>query len=213
MRSGPTFFRPVRLLWLDRALFFAYNLNMPKRSHPMDLTANERRFAKNLVKGMGKAEAYVAAYNPKIQTLSAVASNASHVLKRPCVQAYLRKLYKKAEKAAVMDRAEALKVLSNIGRAKLIDYIDEDGNIRGEVLEQSAQDLQKLKVRKSETHHDNGSVTYTKESEIQLRDPVKAIERIAKMQDWDADKGIQLDNISFHLDLGLDDDGTEGEAT
>lgn len=174
---------------------------MPK-GRSVNPTFKERNYVQNLVKGMGKAEAYVAAYEPETENMNTISTNATRVFQRPTVQAYYRRLMNRAENEAVMTRAEAMAALSRIGRAKLRDFVDEDGEVRSEIFDESGQELAKLKTIKKEIHKDDGSVIYVKEIDIQLRDPIKAISEIGDFEDWKKGGDMKAQNVTFQLDLG-----------
>lgn len=186
---------------------------MAKKSNPDKRpTAKQAKFVQNVVSGMTMLDAYWEAYGwPKGHKYNQTAVSAHRIMQLPHIRRYHKELIRKAENNAVMDRNEALQALTKIARAQLKNYMRPDGSVDLAAIQGSAQDLQKLKVTKRETHHESGSVTYTEEVTVGLRCPIKSIERMAKMQDWDLDKDVNLGSVTFKLDTGVEDELDDDE--
>lgn len=149
-------------------------------------------------------DAYKSAYSTDKLTYNSVYVKASRLFSKPHVRAYLQTLQEHAEKAAIMDRTEALKVLSAIGRGGLHHYVDEFGNPDPAKIGQPGPDLQEAEVR------------FEKDGEmrkIKVRDPVKAIERLAKMQAWDQQSEFDAQGVTFNLNIGNGHDTGNQEAS
>ena len=188
------------------AFFLRIFIDMASRKDPNAVTDKEAAYVRAIVSGKSHAEAYVSSYNVKSKSFNTINKSAHTVFNRPQVQRYYKKLVRQAENEAIMDRVEAQKVLSRIGRAKLRDLVNLDGEIDPDAYEDSGQEVAELHVVKSEHHNAEGGVTYNETTKVKLRDPIKSIERLSKMNDWDKQKGLTIDNINFVLDTGIDDE-------
>jgi len=106
---------------------------------------------------------------------------ASENLTKPIIQARLQKLRQKAENASVMNVLERKQRLTEIGRARLTDFMElgPDGswvNIGQETPQGGA--IQEIHSR---TEYDEKGAKPTVHTSVKLHDPVKAIDLLNKM--------------------------------
>lgn len=157
------------------------------------LTQKQRVAAEARVKGATMADAYRKAYSTENMTEDSVRAKGCALFNKSHVAAYLETLQEHAEQEAIMDRKEALKVLSEIGRGGLHNYLDENGSPDPKKLGKPGRDLLEAEMRAD----DNGVTR-----KVKARDPVKAIERLAKMQGWDSADKLEVEGIQFQLNMG-----------
>lgn len=100
---------------------------MPYPRKDGGLTIKEQRFCLHYFKGRNPTLAAIEAGYPEGKGEGG--GNASNILRRQGVKAYLRKLWEKAESPIVMSVRERKEVLSQIGRGMIGNCIDENGNI------------------------------------------------------------------------------------
>lgn len=84
---------------------------------------------------------------------------------------------KRAEEKGLVDLIEAKRVLSRIIRSKLSEYLDANGKPNLSKLKKSEQEIMELAIEPT---------TYGTRRKIKLRDPIAAIERLARLSGWDA---------------------------
>lgn len=134
-------------------------------------TEQMRRFCREyMVSANGKEAAINAGYSPKGAKV-----RACKLLKREDVQEYLSELREKAEARKIAEHKECCEVLSEIIRARMIQALDDAGQLSVAGLERLAitPALQEFTIE------DDGKM------KVKLRDPVKAIARLSKMRGYD----------------------------
>lgn len=107
---------------------------------------------------------------------------ASKRLRDPAVIAALQAEMDAIKSPNVLSLTEALEILSAIARAKLGDYLDLKGNVdidklrtySGSALAELVKDYKEGRVK------------------VKLRDPIMAIERIAKLMGWDKPDEVKV---------------------
>ena len=149
---------------------------------PQVLNSRQRQFAVNYASGtMTMTEAYIRAGYSPIEAGSCAATlfngNAS-------LQAYFNELVRRKEQTALQNIAEQIMQphevkarLSELARANLVDFLDEDGNpkLSRDVPHHSAA---KKYYRKSRVDKKGNSI---ESSEISLHDQVEALRELAKI--------------------------------
>ena len=95
------------------------------------------------------------------------------LLKKPEIQTELTRHREAALAEGAMQFDEACGVLSQIARGRVADYLSEDGRIDPDRI-RGTNPAAVQYVKSAENH-----------AEIRLRDPVQAIERLAKLLGWD----------------------------
>jgi len=106
------------------------------------------------------------------------------LLSKPDVQAAIAKARARAEEQGILNLVEAKRILSRIARARLGAFIEPDSSIAIERVRKAAQEIGEFEV--SDT--DAG-----RRRRIKLRDPVAAIERLARLSGWDAPERHQIE--------------------
>jgi len=169
----------------------------------MALNAKQKKFCEVLVrKGLSASAAYKLIYNPK--SSSAVTASSSKLLAKDSISEYIAHLQKKATDSTIMSRKEVLQRLTALGRGNLksVATWTEDGLdiIPSEDLDdEESVSIQSIKHTISEF---GGSV------EIKQRDPIKALELLAKhhgalngSDDDDDDNGNGKTSVDKVLEL------------
>ena len=154
-------------------------------ANPKPLTSRQRAFVVNLVSGMSQSDAYINAgysVDPKIGTASDCASRL--MAYNVSVQAYYQQLLKRKEDISlakitetIMSAHEVKVALSELARADLSDFLDDDGTPRlsKEIPHHSA--AKKYYRKKRVDRFGNPIETH----EIQLHDKVEALKELAKI--------------------------------
>ena len=160
------------------------------------LSKKQENFCLAMLTAKSAREAYMSSYNCTPRDASA---NASRLLAQPHIAARLQELRDRAATEQVMKRREGLVVLSEIGRSRLTDYLNPDGSI----------DIQKAATGGPEIEELQQIVTARgRHVKLKIRDPVKAIERLAKLSGWD--KQTVPEGVTFNLHLGGCEETLEG---
>lgn len=107
---------------------------------------------------------------------------AARLLKRRKVQAMLAETRAAAQSKAVLSLQEAMEILTAIARANLKDYLTQHGDIDMANLRDKAGPALAELVK----NYKEGKVA------LKLRDPIAAIERIAKLMGWDKPQEVNL---------------------
>jgi len=142
------------------------------------LTERQGAFLRNLVRGMSAAEAArEAGYSAR-----SAAQTASRMLRKDNIQAALATLRERAEAEAIAEHVECCKAATEIIRAHLTAVIESDGTIDISRLPELKRALKKFRLQVVDLP-EGGQRTTT---EIELHDPLKAIERLAKLRGYDA---------------------------
>ena len=169
---------------------------------PQELNSRQRQFAVNLSTGMSQADAYIrAGYSPV-----EARSNAATLLNtNQSVMAYYERLCKRKEDVSlskaleeIMQPHEVKARLSELARANLVDFIDENG---------------KPKLSKDTPHHSAAKKYYRKTrkdrngnnieiSEISLVDQVEALRELAKIHGLYApSRHLVAQKVQFEISL------------
>jgi len=139
---------------------------------------------------MSATAAYQEAYQTK-RTNAAVAGpileKKAHVAKR------IQDLKDKIARKNILTRQQGLELLTKIALGDLTDIIGEDGEIETKALKKLGPALGAYSTSDSR---------YGKNRAAKLLDPIKAIERIAKIEGWDAPIQHQVEQVSFDIQLG-----------
>ena len=155
------------------------------------LTPKQEAFCQAMLVSDNASEAYRAAYSTKGGR--SVNVNASRLLALPHVAARVQELRDRAADKAVAERHEALVELTMIARGRVGSFLRDDGSIDVAKLAKAGPELESFQL--VDTEHGQ-RVT------IKLRDPIRAIERLAKMLGWDAPDKLEVAGVTFNLNLG-----------
>lgn len=136
------------------------------------------------------ADAYRAAYPRSVKWKdNSVYVNASKLLADAKIKLRISELRRQMEDEALLTQTEALRILTRIARVDVSTIIDDDGKI-------DAEQVKKLGPALSTYVINQGEIKAT------THDPVRAIERIAKILDWDAPDKLKVEQVQFELNLG-----------
>ena len=148
-------------------------------------TLNEKqtRFVAEFLKDFNASKAAErAGYSPKTAY-----SLSWRLLKNVEIQAELTRHREAALAEGAMQFDEAVRVLSQIARGRIADYLTKDNRI----------DLDRVRDTNP------AAVQFVKSSEnhtvIRMRDPIQAIERLAKLLGWDKPQKVESDQISAFI--------------
>ena len=183
------------------------------KRRPQELNSRQKQFAFNYATGMSLTEAYVRAGYSDAEA----GSNAATLFSQnKSVRAYYDSIIKRKEELSlakvtetIMQPHEVKARLSELARANLVDFIDEDGKPRltRAVPHHSAA---KKFYRKSRTDR-NGNPVET--SEIALVDQIEALRELAKIHGLYAPSKSLHAHVSFNVEMvdkgrTIDDDNT-----
>lgn len=147
----------------------------------MKLTQKQEIFTLNLLKGMTQREAWIQAGYSSKYPVAFIDSHACRLANKDKIKERLNELRAEAAQGAVMTLQEILERHSEIARARLGDFIDTDGElvkIDKDSLNSAA--LQELKTTQFTGGKDGRASSKT--TTIELRDPVRSMQEIAKLQ-------------------------------
>jgi len=138
-------------------------------------------------------EAYAYAYDCSKMKRNVICQRAWELFQLPHVAAYAKKLRDEVMSKSCLSRREALEILASIARGKLAAYLEKNGDINSSKLVESGADLEEVAIAHSR---------YGTSRKVRIRNPIQAIERIAKMCGWDKQGTLELDGVSINLNLG-----------
>ena len=127
-------------------------------------------------------------------------SNTTHVFDKPWMQARIKELRQKAEDETVMNVLQRKQRLSEIGRARLTDFMElgQDGswvNLGPETeLSGAIQEIH------SRTEYDKDSAKATVHTSVKLHSPIQAIDLLNKMDKIYSDGAqVNVDNRKIEI--------------
>ena len=165
------------------------------------LTQKEQIAVNHFLANGSKTEAYKAGYSCKNMKPASINRAAFGLFERPPVKAEVDRMNEEARKNAIMSREEALGILSQIGRGKITNYLTEDGEIDvSKVASQGGSDVEELTVTETE-----GESFSRSQRKLKVRNPVQAIERLAKLEGWDKQNQLNIEGITFNINTGEND--------
>lgn len=161
------------------------------------LNSRQYRFCLNILKGMSQTDAYLqAGYIAKHQDAT---SNASTLMTNPKVSHFLDAHQAKqlAEvEAQLLSKPEKRQILATFARAKLIDLIDENGQVKISKNSPAAKALKEWSRRERTDRNGNPIVT----SSLKLVDPIAAIIEDNKMTgDYAPSKHLIGQKVQFEV--------------
>ena len=162
------------------------------------MTGNEAIAADHYILHGNKSDAYRAGYNASSMKANTVGRRAYEVFKRPRVIAYVEKCRAEVTVKNILTRNEALAILSDIARGKLSNYMDATGEISPVKVAEAGYSLEACECLTT----DRGN-----QHKIKIRNPIQAIERIAKMLGWDESPKMDHGGVTFNLNLAGDGSG------
>jgi len=110
------------------------------------------------------------------------------------VAARVQALRKERAVHCILTRQEALEILTRIARSELSTYLDDDGHVDPrKVKALGGPDIQSYEIT------DRGGAVSCK---LQLHDPIRAKELIARMCGWDNQADIAAEGITIALTMG-----------
>lgn len=139
------------------------------------LTPKQKRFVLNILKGMSQREAYIKAGYSNRSKPATIDSHACRLVQSAKIMTRLAELQQAAEDVAVMNVRERKKRLSEIGRARLNEFIDSEGQVTLHGENNGA--LQEVVI---EDWRGAGEIQ-TRNKKIKLHNPIEAIKELNKM--------------------------------
>ena len=169
-----------------------------KRGHAP--TERQKSFCHNLFDNkMTQGEAYKAA-GYSANNHKHAATKAWSLKQIPHVAAYLDELNNRAVSEAVLGKQEAMEILSAIARGQVKKYVNDQGRFIDGSISESGADLASVELIEHE-----GLSTSTTRRKIKMNDPVKAIERLARLRGWDKEQRLDIGGVTFVMDTGDDE--------
>ncbi len=122
----------------------------------------------------------------------------SHLVAMECQQGELLNplaaIREETAARGILTRQEALEILTRIARGKLSTYLDDDGHVDP----RKVKALGGPEIQSFETIDREGAVS----CRLQLHDPIRAIELIARICGWDKQGPLVADGSIINLNLG-----------
>jgi phage terminase small subunit len=155
---------------------------------------------------MSQREAYIQAGYSTNQSLESIDILACKLAKNTKVQLRIAQLIADMDNSRIMSVTERLERLSEIARAKLTDFMDENGNVNLSAPNNAA--ISEYTVRDWEKVNSDGSgITISHSKKVKLQSAIQAMDIINKMERIYGD-GIHIDNRKVEIN-GLTDDQLE----
>lgn len=161
------------------------------------LTPKQERFCLNLFSGMSQRVAWIEAgysskYPPKI-----IDENSCRLAAENKIKARMTELKAKAEDATIATVLERKQRLTSILRANLVDFQDDNGNVKFDQAIPGHVAVSEYSV--TTIGHDEGEVVMSKK--LKLRDPISAIAELNKMEHiYETDKsGQTINNTQYNI--------------
>jgi len=147
-----------------------------------ELTQKQENFVNNIFKGLTQRESWIQAGYSSNYALSNVDRNACILAGKTKIKQRLEELRQAAKIPLIANEIERKKILSEISRGKLVDYLtcgpDRDLiNVGKESPNQSA-----LQEVTSKTEYDKDGAGEAVVTKVRLHDPVRAIAELNKME-------------------------------
>lgn len=160
------------------------------------LTAKQEKFAFNVaIKGMTYHDAYIDAYNTNSMKPAVIDVNASKLASHAKVSLRIKEKRNELEGPDKMGLSEMLHRLTEVGRAKMVDYLDE----HGQPIIKETQAISEYTVKPGK---------YGYQKAIKLNDPLQAMRDIAKLKGWWKDEGnttiINVDKVMIDARITLE---------
>lgn len=157
-----------------------------------ELTPLHKLIATEILAGKTRAQAWHDARPTSKLKGQAATARVQNILKHPKVKAFMESMRRHAISNAIMSREEALERLSDIGRASLGDMcefgkmqvgVDADGN----PVHQTVWVIKDSVLQSKKALSTISELVASKDGpKIKQYSPLAAIERLAKIQGWDA---------------------------
>lgn len=158
----------------------------------MRLTQKQRGFTLDIIKEVPPGQAYMVHY--KVKTMAVADACASRLLKNARIRDYLKELQLKMESDAIANPIERRKILSEIARASIPDYIEE-GGIKIDKQSPNTRAIAEIETRSRMGKQ--GAVSITK---FKLHSPTPAIDLLNKMDRiYEAEGGGLIDNRVINI--------------
>ena len=162
------------------------------------LTPNQEKFTLNLFKGMYQRDAYIDAYHPKY-SLPTIDGNASRLANNEKVLSRRKELEAKVETKTVATVLERKERLTEIVRANVPGFVNEDGSIKGDKDTDNVGAIQELTTRESWLKRKGEGATVTN---IKLHNPIQAIAELNKMEHvYETNPTLNIDNRSIVITI------------
>ena len=163
------------------------------------LTPKQEKFVLNLFSGMSQRESYIKAGYSDKTALASIDSKACELAKTGKIQGRLSELQAKAESEAILTKQEGLKILTEVARAKLTDFMElgADGswvNIGPETPNGRA--IQEIHSRTEYDKDGNAPTIYTS---VKLYSPLDAVKEIAKQLGWYPSEKLDITSKGHEL--------------
>ena len=169
-------------------------ISSPARSQ--GLTVKQQRAVEKFVATGSMIEAYRCAYACEQMSPKCLYARAKELFENPRVAARVRALRQQSMDAAVLDRQEALAILSDIARGQISNYLDDDGAIDPRAIKaMGGPDIERLELHTAQGRQ---------KALLRLRDPIRAIDRIARLEGWDEPERLGVGQVTISIDTGSD---------
>ena len=157
------------------------------------LTPKQEAFCQALMVSATRGDAYFSAFNSKNRLTAQ--NGASELLAMAHIKARVKELRNMAAAENVLGRTEALNILSDIARSQASDLIGPDGEV-------SIAGARKLGKARALFGYSVKDTPNGKKIDVKMISAAQAIERISKIQGWDAPEVAMVEQVTFAINLG-----------
>ena len=163
-----------------------------RRRTPDNITPQQTAAIEHYLAHGHQALAYRHAYGCEGWTAAAVRSNACRLFRLPHIQAALKRLRAEHASPMMLERSEALVILSQIARGQISNYLDDEGRVDPKALK--ALGGPEVEALEQETARGRQKAL------LRLRDPIRAIDRIARLEGWDEPERHGVGQVTITID-------------
>ncbi len=178
---------------------------MAKPARKSGLTAKQEKAVQHYILHGNMTAAYRHAYKVNRMKLTTIHRKAFALFNdKPHVAARVEELREENNRISQLSCQEALAILARIARGELSRYLDSEGHIRPELVQQGGPEIESYSERQRVAPGDEDMVLLSRK--LKIRDPIRAIERISHMCGWDKQGPIEAEGVTINLLIGEPDD-------
>lgn len=165
------------------------------------LTQKQELFTLNLFQGMTNHDAWIQAGYSSKYAPAIIDTNACRLAKQTNVQLRLAELRAEIKSKAIMTVEERKIRLSELSRAKLVDFVNVDGSIT--LTGDNNAAISEYQVDEIDVGSGDDKKVIGRAKKLKLLNPIQAISELNKMEGIGTPKADQLANITINIISGI----------
>lgn len=148
----------------------------------MELNEKQRQFIHEYIKDFNATQAAIRAGYSK----RSAGVQGSDLLKKPKIADEIQRIQTERHNAAIMEFDEACRILTDIARGRVVDYMDEDGRIDIRQIRETHPHAVQSIDHDMKIEGSNQDPEYIHVTKLKLHSPIAAIQQLAKMKNWES---------------------------